>query len=229
VGLLIAAAITTAITLAGVAFLLRGSHDWRPLGIAFLIALPLQPLAIYLVRLPLDGFLRTTWGIAGWVTIASLFYAALTEEPAKWLTMAAPPVRRAVTVEPVRCALVAGAGFGLGEIGFLAQALVASPGYPDLPFWMFSGFILERLAVCFMHGAFLVPPFIAFARGGSFILGGLIGMTLHFFLNFPIYLHRHGVVGRAAWTTGARGVIRTPACRAPRRGPSPPRAPACRA
>ena len=48
--------------------------------------------------------------------------------------------------------------------------------------------MLERLAVCFLHGAFLVPPFYALARGRSFLLGGLAGMVLHFLLNFPIYL-----------------------------------------
>jgi hypothetical protein len=194
-GLLIAAAITTAVALTGVAILLRASKDWRPLALALLIALPLQPLVFYLVRLPVDGYLRTTYGIAGWVAVASLFYASFTEEPAKWLTMTVPQVRRAVIAEPIRCALVVGAGFGLGEIGFLAQALVASPGYPDLPFWMFSGFILERLAVCFFHGAFLVPPFVAYACGGSFWLGGLIGMALHFFLNFPIYLAQIDLFG----------------------------------
>lgn len=194
-GLFIAAAITTAIVLFAVAFLLRRADDWRPLGLAFLIALPLQPLVFHLVRLPIDGFLRTTYGIAGWVTIASLFYASLTEEPAKWLTLAAPAVRREVAQAPVRCALVVGAGFGLGEVGFLAQALIASPGFPDLPFWMFSGFLLERLAVCFLHGAFLVPLFVAMGRGRLIWVGGLVGMALHFFLNFPIYLAQIDLFG----------------------------------
>jgi hypothetical protein len=203
VGLLIAAGIATALVLSGFAWLLARSVIRRPLLLAFLIALPLQPLAFYLVRLPLDGFLRNTFGIASWVTIASLFYASLTEEPAKWLTVTVPAVRKAVCVQPVGIALAAGAGFGLGEIWFLAQALVASPSYPDLPFWMFSGFILERLTVCFLHGAFLVPPFVALARGRSFWAGGLVGMTLHFLLNFPIYLAQIDLFGWGAvgWAT----------------------------
>ena len=201
-GLLIAAAITVAIVLAGVAMLLRRANDWRPLGLAFLIALPLQPLVFHLIRLPIDGYLRTTYGIAGWVTIVALFYASLTEEPAKWLTLAVPAVRREVTRAPVRCALVVGAGFGLGEVGFLAQALIASPGFPDLPFWMFSGFMLERLCVCFLHGAFLVPLFVAVARGRWVWLGGFIGMALHFFLNLPIFLAQIDLFGwgPTGWT-----------------------------
>lgn len=187
-GLFIAAAITTALALGGFAMLLRQADDRRAMLLAFLIALPLAPLAIYLVRLPIDGLLRNTFGIAGVVTIISLFYAPLTEEPAKWLTAAVPKVRRAIVTDPIVLALAAGLGFGVGEIWFLAHALIKSPGYPDLPFWMFGGFVIERLEVCFLHGAFLVPPFYALACGRSFLLGGAAGMVSHFLLNFPIYL-----------------------------------------
>jgi hypothetical protein len=159
------------------------------------VALPLQPLVFYAIRLPVDGFLRTTYGIAGWVTIVSLFYASLTEEPAKWLTAAVPAVRREIMCDPITVALVAGAGFGIGEIWFLAHVLATAPSYPDLPFWHFSGFMIERSAVCFLHGAFLTLPFYALACGRLFWLGGLAGMVLHFFLNFPLYLAQVGAFG----------------------------------
>jgi hypothetical protein len=189
VGLFIAASITTMLALCGFAALLRQSDERRTMLLAFLIALPLQPLMIYLVRLPIDGLLRTTFGIsAGVVTIVSLLYAPLTEEPAKWLTVLVPKVREAIRRDPIFLALAAGAGFGIGEIWFLAHALIKSPSYPDLPFWMFGGFVFERLEVCFLHGALLIPPFYALARGRSFLLGGLAGMAGHFLLNFPIYL-----------------------------------------
>ncbi len=185
----------------GVALLVRRADDWRPLAVAFLVALPLQPLMMYAVRLPLDGMLRTTYGIAGWVTIAALFYAPLTEEPAKWLTALVPMVRRAIATHPVSLALAAGAGFGVGEIWFLANAL-NTPDYAKLPFWNFGGFILERLAVCFLHGAFLAPAFVALARGRSFLLGGLVGMLMHFLLNFPIFLAQVDAFGLGAgWLT----------------------------
>ncbi len=200
-GLFIAAAITTAIALCGLAMLMRRAKDWRALMLAFAIALPLQPLVFYAVRLPLDGWLRTTFGIVGWVTIASLFYASLTEEPAKWLAAAVPNVRRAIVNDPIVMALAVGAGFGIGEIWFLAHALTNAPNYPDLPFWQFSGFMIERLAVCFLHGAFVAPAFYALARSRSFWLGGLVGMVLHFLLNFPIYLAQTNAfgIGASAW------------------------------
>ncbi|MPZ41358.1 MAG: PrsW family intramembrane metalloprotease [Rhizobiales bacterium] len=187
-GLFIAASITTVLALCGLVILLRRSDDWRSTAFAFVIALPLQPLMIYAVRLPVDGLLRTTFGMLGWVTIVSMFYAPLTEEPAKWLTALVPRVRHAIAKDPVVLALAVGVGFGIGEIWFLAHALIKSPSYPDLPFWMFGGFVFERLAVCFLHGALLLPPFYALATGHSFLLGGFAGVVAHFLLNFPIYL-----------------------------------------
>jgi hypothetical protein len=47
----------------------------------------------------------------------------------------------------------------------------------------------------FLHGAVLVPPFYALARGHPFWLGGLIGLVMHFLLNFPIYLAHLGAFG----------------------------------
>ena len=46
-GLFIAAAITTALALAGFAILLRHGDDRRAMTLAFLVALPLSPLMIY--------------------------------------------------------------------------------------------------------------------------------------------------------------------------------------
>jgi hypothetical protein len=183
--------------------LLARTTDRWPLVVAFLVALPLQPLVFYVVRLPIDGFVKTTFGLAGWVVIVSLLYAPLTEEPAKWLAALVPSVRRAIARMPVQVALAVGLGFGIGEIWFLATALANSPNYPpgDPPFWMFSSFIVERLEVCFLHGVFVTLPFVQLARGRSFLLGGLAGMTLHFLLNFPIYLAQIDAfgLGQAGW------------------------------
>jgi hypothetical protein len=200
-GLIIMAVITTALALGGLFVLLTRAADWRPLALAFVVALPLQPLAFFLVRLPIDGFLRTTFGMTGWVAIVAVFYAPLTEEPAKWLTALVPAVRRAIGKAPVHVALAVGLGFGIGEIWFLVYALVSSPNLPEAPFWMFSGFLLERLEVCFLHGCFVIAPFMQLARGRSFLLGGLAGVTLHFMLNFPIFLAQTDAfaLGPATW------------------------------
>jgi uncharacterized membrane protein YhfC len=176
--------------------LLRGREQRVAAALAFVIALPLQPLVFYLVRLPLDGALKTAFGFPTWVAIVSLFYAPLTEEPAKWLVALLPVVRNAIKREPVRMALATGLGFGIGEIWFVAHAFASSQSEAaSAPPWAYGGLLVERLEVCFLHGVFVSLPFVALARGRSFLLAGLAGMTLHFLLNFPIVLARLDVFG----------------------------------
>jgi hypothetical protein len=212
-GLVVAAAITTGLALLAigtVTWCLARPSDRRMLGLAFLIALPLQPLALYLVRLPLDGAVRAALGLGRTSAMVALLYAPLTEEPAKWLALAVPAVRRALApANAVPLALAIGLGFGIGEIWFLTHALVASPGYPDLPFWMFYGFVIERLEVCLLHGVFVALPIVRLARGKSFWPGALAGMALHFMLNFPVYLAQVDVfgVGAAAWSSMLRAWV----------------------
>jgi hypothetical protein len=77
----------------------------------------------------------------------------------------------------------------------VAYAFIGAPNNPDAPFWMYLGFMVERLEVCFLHGAFVALPFVQLARGRSFLAGGLAGMLLHFLLNFPIYLAQIDFLG----------------------------------
>ncbi len=199
-GLFIAAGFTTAIALGAFALLLIKSVDRRSAALAFVVALPLQPLAFYAVRMPLDGALKALFGASAWLAVLSLFYAPLTEEPAKWLTALVPKVREAIRKQPVTLALVVGLGFGIGEMWFIAHALTSRPDFPDLPATAFGGFVIERLEVCFLHGAFVAVPFVTLARGGAFWLGAFAGMVLHFLLNFPIFLAGLNVFGLGpAW------------------------------
>jgi hypothetical protein len=206
-GLIIAAGLTTLMAL--VVFgklisLLSAPSDRRVLLLAFVVALPLQPLAFYLVRLPLLHTLLPDVS-AGWLRPAFLLaLAPLTEEPAKWLILVVPSIRQALDKRTaVPLALAAGLGFGIGEIWFVAHAAMTAPGFLERPFWMYGGFAFERLQVCFLHGAFLALPFVMYAWRRSFLLGGAIGMLCHFLLNFPIYLATIDLLGlgRAGWAT----------------------------
>jgi hypothetical protein len=198
-GLVIAATITTALALLAIGTVVwcaAPPSDRRMLGLALLVALPLQPLVFYSVRLPLDAAVRTVLGLGATWGMVALLYAPLTEEPAKWLPLAVPPVRRLLApANAVPLALAIGLGFGIGEIWFLTHALVGAPNYPDLPFWQFYGFVIERLEVCFLHGVFVAAPVARLAQGKSFWPGALAGLTLHFVANFPIYPAQLGVFG----------------------------------
>ncbi|MFN8539856.1 MAG: hypothetical protein U0232_20545 [Thermomicrobiales bacterium] len=83
----------------------------------------------------------------------------LTEEPAKLWPLLIPAFARRITREnAVRCAVALGLGFGIGEIGFIAQLIYADGDFNALPWYNFSGFINERFMVCLIHGGFVTSP-----------------------------------------------------------------------
>jgi hypothetical protein len=206
-GIIIAAGITTVVVVALYGYLiwrLSVGADRRALLITALIALPLQPLAFYLLRVPLDGWLRSALGTGSLYLILTTFYAPLTEEPAKWLALAVPPARRLLRPDNVvPLAMAIGLGFGIGEIWFLAEQLMRVPDYAALPFWMFSGFLIERTYVCFLHGGFVLYLVHRLAHGRPRWPGALAGMALHYVLNLPIFLAGIGAFGlpQEAWIT----------------------------
>lgn len=191
-GLLIAAIITTVVSVAAIGFAIGRIAPPAPrwlLVLAFLSALPAQPVAFYLIRLPLHEQLLQWIGPGVVLTVLSLLYAPLIEEPAKWFSLMLPSLRRHLTPEnAVAVALAVGLGFGTGEIWFITERLARQPQLTALPFYAFQGFLAERLMVCFLHGALIALLFKRFAEGKSLWGAALFGIALHFLLNFPIYL-----------------------------------------
>jgi len=212
-GIFIAAVITTVLAIAVVGALIRflspSSPRWL-LILAFLSALPAQPVAFYFIRQPLHEALTQWIGAGAILTIITLLYAPVIEEPAKWFSLVLPTLRRRLKPEnAVALALAVGLGFGTGEIWFIAEQLSKSPQLSALPFWQFSGFLLERLQVCFLHGALIALVFKRFAEGGSVWPAALLGVALHFALNFPIFLAAVNVppLGRELWPLVILGYV----------------------
>jgi RsiW-degrading membrane proteinase PrsW (M82 family) len=198
-GILIAAIITTVIAIVVIGLLIRKLAQTAPrwvLILAFLSALPAQPVAFYFIRLPLHELLMQWIGPGMLLTAISLFYAPLIEEPAKWFSLVLPSLRRKLKPDnAVAIALAVGLGFGVGELWFIAERLARSPHLLNLPFYYFNGFLTERLMVCFLHGAMIALVFKRFAEGRSVWPAALLGIALHFFLNFPIYFSQINLFG----------------------------------
>lgn len=196
-GLVLAALITTVFCLAVWGSLLRTLPPPLPGSVllaAFLVALPLQPAAFYLVRLPCNEWLTAWLGHKPslWIMI---FYAPVTEELAKLLPLLVPAVRRAVRPESAaRLALAIGLGFGIGELWFIAWNLREVPAVAALPFSMLGGFLGERFMVCLLHSAF--TSLALRWRGGL-----LLAMLAHLGLNLPIALAAVDFppLGKALW------------------------------
>lgn len=158
-------------------------------------------LANPLVKKPIAeslGLLRLMEGdglggrVAGAVAANAL--APVVEEPWKFLPVVAAYLagvcrgRR----ELLQVGLIAGLGYGIGEIWYLARALPRTPQFEaGHPFWYYSGFMTERIAVAFVHA--LLTAIVADAlHRRRFLFGVLTAMGYHYLLNFPAMLYQEG-------------------------------------
>lgn len=205
-GIYLTAVLTTAAALAifgTLIHLLRLPAKERLLCLAAILALPLQPLAFYYVRVPLDHGLVAHLGSGSVAyTWLATCYAPLTEEPAKLLVLLIPAIRRDIRAENfVRYALAIGVGFAIGEMWFLANRLAHNPTIAALPFYQLGGYFEERLMVCVFHSAFLAVALWQLRR--RFALGVAGAMALHWLGNFPISLMNWNVfgLGHTVWSS----------------------------
>lgn len=181
---------------------LKTPANERLVWLAAALALPLQPLAFYFVRVPLDHWLVTQLGSTStaYQWLISL-YAPLTEEPAKLVPLLIPAIRLDIQATNfVRYALAIGVGFAIGEMWFIADRVAQVPAFAGMPFYQFGGYLGERLLVCLFHSAFVS---VALWRLRSrFALGFAGAAALHWLGNFPILLMAWNVggLGKTFWT-----------------------------
>lgn len=205
-GIYFAAILTTALAVGvfvAAIYRLRLPANERFLWLAALVALPLQPLAFYCVRVPLDEWfvlhLGSTSTAYAWLTS---LYAPLTEEPAKLVPLLIPAIVRDIRKENfVRYALAIGVAFAIGEMWFVAERIARVPNLAAMPFYQFGGYIGERLMTCVFHSAF-VSVALWRLRGG-FALGFAGAAALHWLGNFPVFLMSWNVggLGKTFWMT----------------------------
>lgn len=200
-GIHIMAAIATALALAivGALILIRSSRrDWPLFALCLVLELPISWLLFEPVRLPLNAWIQgLPLGRLGQMALLSLT-APIVEEPAKvWpllLTLALPALAGRVTRDnAVRVGLALGLGFGIGEIWMLAGPIAADPTYGPLPWYIFQGFLIERVPVAALHGAMAAITLWFWVRGKWW--GILLAMLVHWLLNLPIPLAILGVFG----------------------------------
>lgn len=196
-GIYIMAIVTVAVALAmvGGAILFKARRADRPLFVvALLLSLPLAAGAFYFLRIPIDTLVRGIGLDRQTYLLVTSVYAPLTEEPAKLLPLLLPFLHRHLTRDnAVRIGLALGLGFGLGEVAFLAWKTAQAPAAAGLPWFAFTGFLQERLLVCFLHGAFVATTLWLWFRGVRW--GILVAMLLHYLLNLPIFLAILGLFG----------------------------------
>ena len=189
----IAASITSILSLGliGGMLLLSAQKEERGfLLLLVLVMLPMNALAFYLVRMPLDAWLVSIAGAkTGAYPFIQTLYAPLTEEPAKLWPLLIPFFSRRIRLlPPHRAGLAIGLGFGVGEAWTVAHLLSQSPHVAQIPWYLLGGYIAERMMVCVMHGAFTTAALVLIVRHGRVFLGIAAAMLLHWIGNFPIFL-----------------------------------------
>jgi hypothetical protein len=211
-GIYTAALIAAAIVLAAAVTLLlvfgKAGRRWLYL-VLLLLVLPMSAVAYYFVRLPIDGWISGTVPDRALYGLLTMFYAPLTEEPAKLWPLLLPFVwRRLGRENAVGIALALGLGFGAGEIGFLAEQVARAPALAAMPWFSFTGFIIERILICIWHPAFAAVTVFTAARRPALIPIAFLGSAaLHFIGNLPIFLAARDFLGlgRANWQLALLG------------------------
>lgn len=199
-GIYLTAILTTAIAAAVFGTLihkLRLPANERLLYLTAALTLPLQPLAFYFVRLPIDHWLIAHLSPASsayqWLTS---LYAPLTEEFAKLIPLLVPAIRRDIRdTNFARYALVIGVSFAIGEMWFVAERIAHVPAFAGMPFHQFGGYVGERLMTCVFHSAFVAVALRQLRNRFAFGVAGAV--ALHWLGNFPILL--------LAWNVGGLG------------------------
>jgi hypothetical protein len=169
-------------------------------ALCFVMILPMSWAMFHLVRRPADEWLAPMLGKTEGFWWLRMAYAPLTEEPAKLWPLLIPLVRRWITRENIgRYALALGLGFATGEIFTVAGlVLEKQPQLAGMPWYMLSGFIVERLMTCAIHPAMTSLALHGWRRGAGFGVGLLAAMAAHFAGNFPIGMAQRGWLGHNA-------------------------------
>jgi hypothetical protein len=144
-----------------------------------------------------------------WFKLYAAFLAPVTEEAVKLLPLvvlalvlplfglAWPLLKDRRTA--LYAGLALGMSFGLGEVIYLAYAFGQAPQYAAYPWYYFGGFLTERLAVVFAHGALTAIAAAGLARGGWWAPAGFLAAVLgHAFVNLGALLIALQVISPAA-------------------------------
>lgn len=158
-GIYIAALFTSIVAAVQLTMIIRRAEaDERTrLWAVVALTLPMQPLAFYLVRVPLNHGLASCLGrnsdLYQWLTT---LYAPLTEEAAKLVALLVPMIYREIRpTNFVRYSLTIGISFAIGEMWFIAERVTHQSGLAALPSYQFVGYVMERLMTCVFHSTFV--------------------------------------------------------------------------
>ncbi|MBL8061728.1 MAG: hypothetical protein JNK32_01825 [Anaerolineales bacterium] len=201
-----------------IAFLNYLTHSSRRYYWLLLVALPFSFIVNHWVKTPLVIALATWAGIPLklsltmplWFIAVILLNAPIFEEAIKLFPIALPASRKLMNDAPgsLWTGLALGMSFGLGEAAYIAYGIAQSPEYNSLPWYVFTGYAMERLIVTFAHGFMTAIAAYGFYKGGSNILiGYLSAVGLHALINLGPVLMALKLTPASVSSAGSYAVI----------------------
>lgn len=171
--------------------------------------LPLSALVNLAIKRPIVLWLGEFGGVEPgqglatplWFLLAVSLVPPLTEEAIKVLPLLLPAVRRQIDsrASAVWVGMALGISFGLGEAAYLAYNVAQASEYAGYPWYAFTGFFGERLAVTLGHGLLTMLAVVGIWHGGWRILGGYVAaVLLHLLINLGAILFQLDIIPAAA-------------------------------
>lgn len=185
----------------GLLFQLSGRR-WRFFWF-MLPTLPLSAIVNLAVKAPIVRLVSQTFAITTdrlqntsiFFLIFLLFLAPVTEELIKVFPLIIPGIRRWIQHDAIWVGYALGLGFGIGEACYLAYGIAQNPAFDQYAWYLFTGYIGERMIVSFMH-AFMTIVFVRELQkgGGHFWSGWLFAILWHVVVNSTAFLYQLGLI-----------------------------------
>ncbi len=167
--------------------------------------LPLSAFVNLLIKKPLIVWVGETANIVPnlglatplWFIILLWLVPPITEEAIKLTPLLLPWARQRLysRAGALWTGTALGVGFGLGEAMFLAYGIAQSAQYTAYPWYAFTGYLGERLIVCFCHGIMTAVVVTGLQQGKWRALTGcLAAMGLHALINVGAVLAQLDVI-----------------------------------
>ncbi len=210
--IMLAVAVLMSLLLWGGLIYLFTHHDNRYFWL-LLPGLPLSALANLIIKRQAIVAVGTMTNVQpglgmaapAWFLAFQVMLTPLVEEAIKAAPLLLPPARRMLTsqLRALWVGFALGVGFGLGEAMVIACAVERSGAYAALPWYVFTGFLNERISTCFAHGVMTAVLVTGLQRGGHHVLCGYLrAVSLHLFLNGPIVLYQLKLISSELYMVG---------------------------
>ena len=197
----ISAAIVVAIIfLIEVAVCKWAAFSLRKVIIPFLTALPFSAIVNILIKSPLIYLLLLAHGLSlktgilSWpisMIVAALLVVGFSEEGIKLSPLTSGTLRNYAkndTLAKIMIAWSVGMGFGTGEALYIAYMISIAPVYAGMPFYYFTGYIIERILASIIHGTLAVITYWGLSTSRKLLMSYTCGSLIHSLIDVPAML-----------------------------------------